>query len=232
MQKINKMKLTHIPTSTLKFIKDVQKNNNRDWFNKNKPRYQEEIQLFKNFASTLNDEMSKIDHIERHKTHRIYRDTRFSKDKTPYKNHLSGSLVRATAKLRGGYYFHIEPGNSFVAGGFWAPNAPDLKRIREEIAIDDQPLRKILKSASFKKMFGTLEGDKLKTAPRGFEKDHPAVDLLRYKQFVVYRKFTDKEIKDPKFVKEIVKTYKAMHPFFNYMSEVLTTDSNGVSIID
>ena len=81
-------------------------------------------------------------------------------------------------------------------------------------------------------MFGTLEGETLKTAPRGFEKDHPAVDLLRYKQFVVYRKFTDKEIKDPNFVKEMVKAYKAMHPFFNYMSEGLTTDSNGVSIVD
>ncbi|MFK8005405.1 MAG: DUF2461 domain-containing protein [Saprospiraceae bacterium] len=226
------MKLTHIPTSTLKFIKDLQKNNNRDWFNEHKPRYQKEIELFKNFANTLNDEMSKIDNIERCKTHRIYRDTRFSKDKTPYKKHLSGGLTRATARLRGGYYFHIEPGNSFAAGGFWAPNSADLKRIREEIAIDDKPLRKILKSASFKKMFGTLEGSTLKTAPRGFEKDHPAVDLLRYKQFVVYRKFTDKEIKDPKFVKEVVKTYKAMHPFFNYMSEVLTTDLNGVSIVD
>jgi uncharacterized protein (TIGR02453 family) len=218
------MKLTHIPTSTFKFIKDLQKNNNRDWFN--------EIELFKNFASTLNDEMSKIDNIERCRTHRIYRDTRFSKDKTPYKNHLSGGLTRATAKLRGGYYFHIEPGNSFVAGGFWAPSSPDLKRIREEIAIDDKPLRKIIKSASFTKMFGILEGTTLKTAPRGFDKDHPAVDLLRYKQFIVHRKFTNKEIADPKFVKEIVKTYKAMQPFFNYMSEVLTTDSNGVSIID
>jgi uncharacterized protein (TIGR02453 family) len=226
------MKLTHIPISTFKFIKDLQKNNNRDWFNNNKPRYQEEIELFKNFAGTLNDEMSKIDNIERHKTHRIYRDTRFSKDKTPYKNHLSGSLVRATTKLRGGYYFHIEPGSSFVAGGFWAPSSPDLKRIREEITIDDKPFRKIIKSASFKRMFGTLKGTTLKTAPRGFAKDHPAVDLLRYKQFVVYRSFTDKEIGDPIFVKEIVKTYQAMQPFFNYMSEVLTTDLNGVSIVD
>ena len=124
------MKLLYIPASILKFIKDLQNNNNREWFNEHKPRYQQEIELFKSFARTLNDEMSKIDNIERYKTHRIYRDTRFSKDKTPYKNHLSGSLVRATAKLRGGYYFHIEPGNSFVAGGFWAPNSPDLKRIR------------------------------------------------------------------------------------------------------
>lgn len=226
------MKLLYIPASILEFIKDLQNNNNREWFNEHKPRYQKEIELFKSFARTLNDEMSKIDNIERYKTHRIYRDTRFSKDKTPYKNHLSGSLVRATAKLRGGYYFHIEPGNSFVAGGFWAPNSPDLKRIREEIALDDKPLRRIIKSASFKKMFGQLEGTTLKTAPRGFEKDHPAVDLLRHKQFVVYRKFTNKEIGDPKFINEIVITYKAMQPFFNYMSEVLTTDSNGVSLID
>jgi len=226
------MKLTHIPTSTLKFIKDLQKNNNRDWFNENKPRYQEEIEFFKNFANTLNDEMSKIDHIERCRTHRIYRDTRFSKDKTPYKRHLSGGLTRATARLRGGYYFHIEPGNSVIAGGFWAPSPPDLKRIRQEIAADDKSLRKIINAANFKKTFGTLDGKKVKTAPRGYPKDHPAIDLLQYKQYIVHRNFTDKEVTDPKFAKEVVKTYKALRPFFNYMSDVLTTDSNGVSLLD
>jgi len=226
------MKLTHIPPSTLKFLKDVKKNNNRDWFAKNKPRYQEEHGQFKLFAQNLMDEMNKIDHIEDVKVFRIYRDSRFSKDKTPYKVHFAGGLKRATARLRGGYYFHIEPGNSVVAGGFWAPNPPDLKRIREEIAVDDKPLRKIINAASFKKIFGTLEGKKVKTAPRGFPKDHPAIDLLQYKQFIVHRNFSDKEITDPKFAKEIVKTYKALRPFFNYMSEVLTTDSNGVSLFD
>lgn len=226
------MKVTSISNSTLKFLKDVKKNNNREWFAKNKSRYQEEHSIFKNFAQTLMDEMNKSDEIEDVKVYRIYRDTRFSKDKTPYKHHFAGGLKRATARLRGGYFFHIEPGNSFVAGGFWAPNPPDLKRIREEIAADDQPLRKIINSARFKKTFEELKGSQLKTAPKGYPKDHPAIDLLRYKQFIVYRNFSDKEIKDPKFIKEIVKTYKALRPFFDYMSDVLTTDSNGISIFN
>lgn len=226
------MKLTHISPSTLKFLKDIKKNNNRDWFAENKPRYQEEHAQFKLFANTLLAEMNKTDHIEDVKVYRIYRDIRFSKNKTPYKQHFAGGLKRATARLRGGYFFHIEPGgNSFVAAGFWAPNSPDLKRIREEIAADDKPLRKIISSAKFKNMFGELKGNKVKSAPRGFAKDHPAIDLLRYKQFIVYRNFSDKEITNANFVKEIVKTYKAVRPFFDYMSDVLTTDSNGVSIL-
>lgn len=225
-------KLTHIPSSSLKFLKDIKKNNNRDWFATQKPRYQEEHKMFKEFAQNLMDEMNKTDHIEDVKVYRIYRDTRFSKDKTPYKKHFAGGLKRATARLRGGYFFHIEPGgNSFAAAGFWNPNSPDLKRIREEIAADDKPLRKILAASNFKKTFGTLSGETVKTAPRGFAKDHSAIDLLRYKQFIVYRKFTDKEIQDSSFVKEVAKTYKAIRPFFDYMSDVLTTDSNGVSIL-
>jgi len=226
------MKSTHIETSTLNFLKDIKKNNNRDWFAKNKPRYQEELAKVKLFANTFLDEMNKMDEIESLKVFRIYRDSRFSKDKTPYKTNFAGGFKRATARRRGGYYFHIEPKGSFLAGGFWAPNPPDLKRIRQEIEMDDKPLRKILNASAFKKNFGELKGKKVQTAPRGFAKDHPAIDLLRYKQFIVYRHFTDKEITDPKFLKECVKTYKAIRPFFNYMSEVLTTDLNGVSILD
>lgn len=226
-------KRTSIPASTLDFLKELHQNNDRDWFAKHKPRYQDELVHMKEFAEVLLDEMSKIDHIEKIRVHRIYRDVRFSKNKLPYKSHFGGGLNRATAKLRGGYYFHIQPNDqSFVAGGFWGPNGPDLKRIREEIAIDDQPLRKILANRTFKKFFGELNGEAVKTAPRGFAKDHPAIDLLRLKQFRVRRTFTDEEIQDPKFLKEVVKTYKAMHPFFNYMSEVLTTDSNGISLVD
>ena len=226
------MKSTHIESSTLKFLKDIKKNNDREWFAKNKPRYQEELAKFKLFANTFLDEMNKIDEIEDLKVFRIYRDSRFSKDKTPYKTNFAGRFKRATARRRGGYYFHIEPGGSFLAGGFWAPNPSDLKRIRQEIEMDDQPLRKIINASTFKKTFGELAGKKVLTAPRGFVKDHSAIDLLRHKQFIVYRHFTDKEIKDPKFLKEAVKTYKAVRPFFDFMSEVLTTDLNGVSILE
>ena len=226
------MKSTHIETSTLKFLRDIKKNNDREWFAKNKPRYQEELAKVKLFGNTFLDEMNKIDEIESLKIYRIYRDSRFSKDKTPYKTNFAGGFTRATARKRGGYFFHIEPNNNFLAGGFWAPNPADLKRIRQEIEMDDQPLRKIINAAAFKKNFGVLTGAQVKTAPRGFAKDHPAIDLLRYKQFIVYREFSDKEVTDLKFLKEAVKTYKAVRPFFDYMSEVLTTDLNGVSVLD
>ena len=221
-----------IPASIFKFLKDVQQNNNRPWFAENKARYQEAYQQMKTFSDVVLDKMSHLDEIEELKLYRIYRDVRFSKDKLPYKTHMSGYLRRATNRLRGGYYFHIEPGNSFVGGGFWGPHKDDLKRIREEIAADDQALRKILNSASFKKTFGTLKGDCLKTAPRGYAKDHPAIDLLRHKQFIIWKSFSDEEVMSPKFAGETVKVFKNMRPFFDYMSEVLTTDSNGVSILE
>lgn len=227
------MKHPVIPKSTLKFLKDLSKNNNRDWFAEHKSRYELAHTGMKAFKDAVGKEMEKYDNLERVKLHRIYRDVRFSKNKLPYKNNFGGSLSRATKQLRGGYYFHIEPGgNSIVGGGFWGPNSADLKLIRQHIAFDDQPLRKILKSAKFKKYFGYLQGDQLKTAPKGFEKDHPAIDLLRYKQLYAFRSFTDAEVTDDKFLSELVKTFLALRPYFDYMSEILTTDLNGVPLYD
>jgi uncharacterized protein (TIGR02453 family) len=162
---------------------------------------------------------------------RIYRDTRFSKDKIPYKTNWAGGFQRATKKRRGGYYFHIEPGNSFVGGGFWGPEPKDLKRIRDEFSYDAAPLRKILKSKSFIDTFGTLEGEKVKTSPKGFSADNPAIDLIKYKQFLLIKRFTDKEVLSDDFLKQVNDTLKKMRPFLDYMSEVLTSDENGVSIV-
>jgi len=128
-------------------------------------------------------------------------------------------------------YFHIEPGNTVIGGGFFGPNPADLKHIRNQIAADDKPLRKILKNATFKKYFGTLQGNQVKTSPKGFDKEHPAIDLIRYKQFYVFRTFTDKEVTSPDFMKEVVKTSKAFRKFFDYMSDILTTDLNGESLL-
>ncbi len=225
------MKSTSLPTSVLEFLGDIKENNNREWFTANKGRYQETHGYFKDFAEALVEEMSHYDEIESHKVYRIYRDIRFSKDKTPYKTHFSGHMVRATKLRRGGYYFHIEPGNSMVGGGFWNPNSPDLKRIREEIAADDQPLRKILGDKDFVKTFGTLHGDQVKSAPKGYKKDHPAIDLLRYKQFLLSHTFTDQEITSKDLAKKMAEVFHTMRPFFDYMSEVLTTDANGVPIV-
>jgi len=225
--------VTQLDKSVFAFLKDVEKNNNRDWFAEHKSEYVKAHEHFKAFAESLNDGMLKQDHIENMKLFRIYRDVRFSKNKAPYKNSFSGGCSRAGKALRGGYYFHLQPGgNSMVGGGFWQPEAPDLKRIREEIDADAAPLRKILNSASFKKHFGKLEGQQLKTAPKGYPKDHPDIDLLRFKSFIVTKHFTDKEVLSVGFANEILKYFKATRPFCDYMSEVLTTDINGVSLID
>jgi uncharacterized protein (TIGR02453 family) len=213
------------------FFNKLKKNNNREWFNVHKEEYWKELHLVEAFADALLDNLNAHDLIEtpsgKSALYRIYRDTRFSADKTPYKTKWSGYFKRATQYRRGGYYFNIEQGNSFIAGGFWGPNPQDLKRIRDDIAFDAAPLRKIIKSKSFVKMFRQLKGEQLKTTPKGFGADHDAIDLLRYKQFLLIRPFSDKEVLGETFLKEAGFTFKAMRPFFDYMSEVLATDSNG-----
>ena len=225
--------VTHLDESVFKFLNDLSKNNNREWFAENKARYIASNEHFKALAEEINLGMQKQDHIEKMKVYRIYRDVRFSKNKAPYKNNFSAGFSRSTKALRGGYYFQVQPGgNSMVGGGFWGPNTDDLKRIREEIASDASPLREIINSANFKNHFGELKGEQLKTAPKGYPKDHPAIDLLRYKSFIVSKHFSDEEVKRTGFAIEVLKYFNATRPFFNYMSEVLTTDSNGISLID
>jgi uncharacterized protein (TIGR02453 family) len=215
-----------LPT-TLKFLKDLEKNNNREWFAAHKAQYESALENIKVIKSEVEAGLNKKDLIEDAKVFRIYRDVRFSKDKAPYKNNFGTHFVRATKERRGGYYLHIQPGESFVGGGFWNPEPQDLKRMRDEFAFDDKPMRKILANKTFKKFFGTIEGEELKTAPAGFDRNSPAIDLIRKKQYVVSRKFTDKEVLAPGFVKEVVTTFEAMRPYFDYMSEVLTTNING-----
>lgn len=223
-----------IPASCLDFLRKIKKNNNRDWFNAHKNEFLKEQQFIESFAGALLKELNTKDVIEtasgKKSLHRIYRDTRFSNNKTPYKTNWSGSFRRATKFRRGGYYFHIEPGNSFIAGGFWGPSTDDLKRIRDEIAFDATALRRILKSKSFVSTFGSLQGEQLKTTPKGFDAGNDAIDLLRFKQFLLIRNFTDKEVLSEPFLKEAATTFKNMRPFFDYMSGVLTTDSNGIII--
>jgi len=141
-----------------------------------------------------------------------------------------GGLKRDTVWKRGGYMFRVMPGESGIGCGFWAPNKDDLKLIRTHIAQDATPLRKILKSKKFKDTFGELHGEQLKKAPQGFDPEHKNIDLLRYKQFLTYRQFTDAEVTDKNFLKEAVKTFRAVRPFFDYMSDVLTHDTNGVAL--
>ena len=219
--------MNSISKSTFTFLNKLAKNNNREWFADHKPTYQEEYESIKSFFESVRMEMEKFDVIEDMRVHRIYRDIRFSKDKTPYKSHFSGGFKRAGKFRRGGYYLHIEPKNTFVAGGFWAPKKEDLLRVRKEIELDAKPLINIINKAAFKKQFGEIQGEGLKTAPRGFAKDHPDVDLLRMKNYYFTHYFTNQEVHAPDFPKTVAKTFKALIPYFDYMTEVLTTDLNG-----
>lgn len=224
-----------IEQASLEFLKQIKKHNDRDWFNSHKERYLKEVKNIEQFAEVLLHEMNKHDAIEtvsgKKSLHRIYRDVRFSKDKTPYNTHWGGSFSRATKARRGTYYFHITPGASFVAGGFWGPNPEDLKRIRDEFSYDHGTFRKILKSKKFVETFGKLQGEQIKTTPKGFNADDPAIDLLRFKQFQLVRKFSDKEVLSKEFVKKVNETFKNMRPFLDYMSDILTTDVNGISLV-
>ncbi|HVS92924.1 MAG TPA: DUF2461 domain-containing protein [Mucilaginibacter sp.] len=224
-----------IHQDTLDFLTDLAQNNNREWFNKHKDKYVAANDNIIAFADALIAEMNRHDHIEnpsgKRSVYRIYRDVRFSKDKSPYHACWDGHLHRATKKLRGGYYFHIAPGGSSADGGFFGPAPEDLKRIRQDIDVNYEDWRTLLTDKAFVQTFGTLQGARLKLMPKGYPVTHPAIDLLRHKQFILRHPFTDAEVLSPDFVYLLSGTFKTMRPFFDYMSEVLTTDGNGLSLI-
>jgi uncharacterized protein (TIGR02453 family) len=224
-----------IEKSTLDFLYSLSRNNNREWFQKNKNRYTDAHANVCEWLDELIGELNKHDRIQtksgKESLYRIYNDVRFSTDKTPYKPRFSGHLKRVKPTLRGGYYFWIKPGESRVGCGFTYPNSEDLLRIHQDIDVNFSEWRKLLKSKKIQAVFGDMQGDQVKTAPKGFSKDHPAIELLRYKQFWFERSFTDQEVLAKDFTKRVNETYKAIRPFFDYMTEVLTTDLNGESLL-
>lgn len=222
-----------IEKSTFKFLKNLQENNHRDWFAEHKNSYQIAQKNAKDVFAEIHLNLQKHDQIEKSKMMRIYRDVRFSNDKTPYKAHFANSYTRLGKELRGGYFIRIRPGESFLAGGFWEPNKDDLFRIRKEIEQDASEIRDLLNDQNYIKHFGgKFESfSELKTAPRGFDKNHPDVDLLRKKGFVAVRNFTDQEVLSANFIFEVDQSFKALRPFFNLFSDILTTNLNGESIL-
>ncbi len=221
-----------IPKEALTFFKNLEKNNNRDWFNDHKAEFKALESKVKEFYNIIYNNLNVHDEIDKMKMFRIYRDIRFSKDKTPYKTYFAGSFHRKKPELRGGYYLRVAPNDqTFLATGFWEPNKEDLYRIRKEFEMDDSEIRKIINNKTFKKTWGEMQGDELKTAPKGFDKEHPAIDLIKKKGFIFTRLFTDAEVLDNGFGAEVDKSFKLIRPYFDYMSEVLTTDLNGVSLI-
>jgi len=224
-----------IQKSSLQFLKNLSVNNNREWFKVNKDQYEKALGNIEGFVNELIVEMNRHDHIEtpsaKKSLYRIYRDVRFSKNKTPYTARFSGRLKRATSMLRGGYYYWIKPGASHVGCGFTYPNPDDLKRIRMDILYNHDDWKRVLNSKSIKTTFDEMRGTQVNTTPRGFSKDDPAIDLLRYKQYWFQHSFSDKEVLADDFVYKMSDAFKSIRPFFDYMSDVLTTDLNGELIV-
>ncbi|MRH99386.1 TIGR02453 family protein [Kriegella sp. EG-1] len=225
---MNNISLT---SESLAFLKQLEKNNNRDWFAEHKVKFKEHEAGFKEFMNILRGQLSIHDEIEKTKIFRIYRDVRFSKNKTPYKTNFAGSFTRSGAKLRGGYYVHIQPSKSFIATGFWQPNKEDLLRIRKELETDAFEFKKVISDKQLKNQWGNLMGDELKTAPKGFDKEHSAIELIRKKQYIFTKSFSDDEVVSEDFMSQINIAFQSIRPFFDLMSDILTTNLNGESLL-
>ncbi len=227
--------ITRIAPATFDFLKELDCHNNRDWFLRHKDQYQAAHTNTATFIDALLEYMRKHDRLStgtgKEALYRIYNDTRFHKDKPPYKTWFGGSIGRVKPALRGGYNFRIKPGGSFVACGFFAPEPADLKRIRVDIDQDLETWRKLLKRKQLRDTFGDVVGEGVKTAPKGYSKDHPGIDLLRRNQFLFRHPFTDTEVLSADFLSKVDIAFRNIRPFFDHMSEVLTTDENGMSVL-
>lgn len=217
-----------ITSQTIDFLSDIAQNNNREWFQENKDIYQKTYDQFKEFVGNLRIAMNEYDEIERSKVYRFYRDLRFTKDKTPYKTHYAAHLTRNGKYRRGGFYFQISAQEAMVAGGFWKPNRDDLLYIRQGIMGDADLLRQALNRPDIIDRFGTLQGDELITAPRGFDREHPDIDLLRKKQFLLIRSYPAKAALEDDFHQKVAQDFHAMIPVFDVITDFLVYDGNGV----
>lgn len=218
---------------TIQFLEDLKANNNREWFLANKKRYEEYKkdyhELIAAFLEVMKPKDPALKMLEvKNCTFRINRDIRFSKDKSPYKTHMGMWFNTNSGGVNApGYYVHIEKGASFVAGGMWMPEAPELKKMRKEIAFFYEDLEAILNHKNFKKHFdgfNVTEGNSLKTAPKDFEKDHPAIQFLKLKSFTVLKKISDKEVLDKDFVKNAAEALIAIKPLTVFLNRGLASE--------
>ncbi len=207
-----------LQVKTLSYLSALKKNNNRDWFEKNRPSYETAKADVQKFIQELIPELSKFDKalvgLEGKKCmFRINRDVRFSKDKTPYKTNFGASIKPGGKKSPlPGYYLHLDPTSAFLAGGIWMPEPDKLNAIRQEIDYNFKDFQKIVNDKNFKKHFGTLSQDeKLVNVPKGYLKDNPAAEFLKLKSFVAYKNISAKETTSKIFIKQCVETFKAMH---------------------
>jgi len=217
-----------IKKSTLEFLSDLKRHNDRDWFIKNRGRYDEARANYESFVQALIDEISGFDPIlkgleVKSCTYRINRDIRFSNDKTLYKTHLGAFIVRG-GKQNGdryaGYYFHVEPsGNSMIAGGAYIPPKPWLSAIREKIDEQGDQLLKIISRKDFIEFFGEIEGEKLKTVPKGYPRDHPYIELLKLKSFLAAKMISDRDVISDGCFDLIIRASRVMKPLNDFLND-------------
>ena len=213
---------------TFQFLKQIKKNNNKEWFEKNKPAYLQAKEEYEMATQQVINNLAKFDApiagLEAAKTtFRIYKDVRFSKDKTPYKSNFGASInPGGKNSMIPGYYMHAEPGNSFLAGGCYMPMPDKLAAIRQEIDYNYADFKKILSSAGFKKYFnGISDEGKLVNPPKGYDKENPAVEILKNKHFIVVHNIEDKAMLEADFPKQAAAVFKAMNPFILFLREAM-----------
>lgn len=214
-------------SNVFSFLNEIKQNNNREWFQANKPFFDDANSSVKLCAQQLFEELKFRNNLDDYKVFRIYRDVRFSKDKSPYKNHFGIAFHRQKPNFRGGYYLHITPDESFLGIGFWGPSKDDLFRIRKEIEMYPDEFEAVVTEKRLIKNFGVLQGEQLKKAPKGFDPTHPAINYLRFKQLIFIQKIGDQQLMNDSFSDWMEHQFEVIRPFLNYMSEILTTDSNG-----
>jgi uncharacterized protein (TIGR02453 family) len=216
--------------STLKFLKDLAKNNDKSWFEPHRKQYEEAKLDYENFIQTVLDRYSKRDEYLKELTarkcmFRINRDVRFSKDKSPYKTNLGASMNRGGKKsIFAGYYFHCEPGKSFVGGGLWMPMPPDMKKVRQEIDYCYDEFHQIVTAKKFKQIYGALHaGDdiRLTKVPQGFEKDNPAAEYLKLKSWLAMKEVSDAELISKDLVKKTCEAFEALQPLIKFLNRAL-----------
>jgi uncharacterized protein (TIGR02453 family) len=215
--------------STFDFLKALKKNNNKDWFDRNKERYLAARANVEAFLDTVIHDLSQFDKSlkgvrAKDCMFRIYRDVRFSKDKRPYKTNMGASVNAGGRKMEvAGYYIHLEPGESGVAGGRWMPSPDHLKKIRQEIDYNGKALRKILSGKEFKKTFGELDDTyALSRPPKGYDKDHPDLGLLKLTSHIVWHPYRDAEVLSKNFHKDLVNAARTMKPLLDFLNTAIS----------
>lgn len=210
------------------FLSDLKQHNNKPWFEQHRAEYELARARFENFVDELILAYGGMEDFAgitaKDCVMRIYRDTRFSKDKSPYKINMGATLAPGGKKSeRLGYHLHLQPQDqSLIAGGLYMPSPDQLARFRTAIDQDAAPFKALLTDREFKKYFGTLEGEKLKSVPQGYSRDHPDIELLRFKQVLVVHRLSDETVLSPKFGKHMIKAFTAMKPFLDYFNMILT----------